>query len=434
MIDYDVGHRDSTDFASCCVDSPAGASGERRLKFSGLTATELAQYATMQPDWLVNGVFTTDEPVLVGARSKCCKTLQLCDLAVSLASGTSFLGQFTVPKRRRVAFISGEANARRMALHLQRACKARGFDLPDLEEWLITETVDFPQLPSVSDREAVARIVRDLEIEVVITDPLYRGVAGVDSSRLAEMGAAIKGFQAACQPATMIVSHHVVKSSAREIGRLPTLEDMTGAGIAESFGQWWLVGRIQEYQWDHKHDLCVQYGGREGQCGGKRIVFNEDRWTFEVADLSEFRAESRETWNSQKANAKSSARDAKLKQGREAILSACRVLRSPASQTRIRGLSKQSRDTFLIPFEDMVASGELVTRNYKDSQKRTQSGYILAEFAAEFDGKSTSPEMPDHPGSCQIIPDDTASDVCVGVLPIGEPQHDPASITPTEAV
>lgn len=391
MFDYGGETQRSTDFASGCVDSPAGASGERRMKFSGLTAPELAKYAAMKPEWLVDGLFTVDEPILFGARSKCCKTLTLSDLAVGLASGTNFMDEFTVPKRRRVLFISGEANHRRMGGHLQRACVARGMELQDLGEWLRTETIDFPQLPSESDRADVSKLVGKLGIEVVIVDPLYRGTAGVDSSRLAEMGSAIKGFQAACHPATMIVSHHVVKASAREIGRLPTLEDMTGAGIAESFGQWWLVGRNEEYQWNHQHDLCVQFGGREGQAGGKRIVFNEDAWKFDVANLSEYREQTRETWNVQKNNRQSSTREAKLNQGREAILSACRDMKSPASKSRIRDLSKQSRDTFGIPFEELVTSGRFVMRNYKDSRNRNQpGGYILAEFAPEFDAKSTS--------------------------------------------
>ncbi len=391
LFEYGGETQRSTDFASGCVDSPAGASGERRLKFSGLNAPDLAKYAAMKPEWLVDGLFTVDEPILFGARSKCCKTLTLSDLAAGLASGTNFMDQFTVPVRRRVLFISGEANHRRMGGHLQRACEARGLELPDLGEWLRTETVDFPQLPSESDRADVSRLVRELGIEVVIVDPLYRGTAGVDSSRLAEMGSAIKGFQAACHPATMIVSHHVVKASAREIGRLPTLEDMTGAGIAESFGQWWLVGRNEEYQWNHQHDLCVQFGGREGQCGGKRILFNEDAWKFDVADLSEYREQTRETWNVQKDNRQSSAREAKLRQGRESILSACRVIQSPASKSRIRDLSKQSRDTFGIPFEELVSNGEIVRRAYKDSQGRSKSdGYILAEFAPAYDAKTTA--------------------------------------------
>ncbi len=115
---------------------------------------------------------------------------------------------------------------------------------------------------------------------------------------------------------------------------------MTEAGIAESCGQWWLVGRNVEYGWDGKHDLCITDGGREGQAGGKRILFDEREWSFDVCSLSESASvTSRERAKDQAKRAKE---ERKLNQVRQRIISACRNEKKPQSRTRIRDASGQS--------------------------------------------------------------------------------------------
>jgi hypothetical protein len=361
--------------------------------FAGIDASELASYATQEPDWLVEGILTIDEPVLVGARSKGCKTLQLTDLAVALASGTSWMGVFKVPKRRKVLFITGEANYRRIAKHIEKACKARGIEFADLKGFLRVEAIEFPCLPSAKDQAAIRADVQQHGFEVVIVDPLYRGLTGVDSARLSEMGSAIKAFQAACAPACMILSHHVVKSAAREYGEPPALEDMTGAGIAESCGQWWLVGRNEKYAWDWKHDLCVQFGGREGQGGGRRILFNERDWTFQVDAWHEYTEQAREELVQQRHEARLEAEDRKRNAARTLILKAVRNVKTPQSKNQIRESCGAVQADFRIVFAEMVRELTLVQRPYRDALNRLQAaGYLLKDYADEFDKQAAAAE------------------------------------------
>lgn len=354
--------------------------------FAGIDTAKLASYAKQEPDWLVQGIFTIDEPVLVGARSKGCKTLQLTDLAVAVASGTKWMGVFDVPKRRKVLFITGEANYRRLAKHIEKACKARGINLADLSGYLRVEAVEFPCLPSPKDQATINADVKEHGIEVVIVDPLYRGLAGVDSARLNETGSAVKAFQAACAPACMILSHHVVKSAAREYGEPPALEDMTGAGIAESCGQWWLVGRNEPYAWDWKHDLCVQFGGREGQCGSRRILFDEGDWTFQIEGWNDFKSEAEQERQRQRDSAKRDAEATKKNQNRVKVLSTCRNVKTPRARTRIRDESGVPSPAFGPVFAELVQEQTLVMRPYRDALNRFQpEGYLLAEYADEYD-------------------------------------------------
>ena len=59
----------------------------------------------------VNRVLASGQPAVIGGPQKALKTGVLIDLAVSLGTGTTFLGdeRFFVPKRRRVCVLSGEA-------------------------------------------------------------------------------------------------------------------------------------------------------------------------------------------------------------------------------------------------------------------------------------------------------------------------------------
>lgn len=354
--------------------------------FAGIDASELSSYATQEPDWLVQDVFTIDEPLLVGARSKGCKTLQLTDLAVAVASGTQWMNAFDVPKQRKVLFISGETNRRRIAKHIEKACVARGIVFNDLAGFLRIEAVDFPCLPRLADQEGIRADIETHGIELVIVDPLYRGLSGIDSTRLSEMGDAIKSFQAACQPACMVLSHHVIKSAAREYGNPPQLEDMTGAGIAESCGQWWLVGRNEKYQWDWKHDLCVQFGGREGQGGGRRVLFNEHDWTFQVDAWHEYTEQAQADLQQQRDDARRDAQERKRATAQALIMKAMRNEKTPLSKNQIELNAGAVQADFRAAFAEMLREQVIVQRPYRDSRNRIQSsGFLLRDYVAEYD-------------------------------------------------
>lgn len=354
--------------------------------FAGIDASELTSYASQEPDWLVQDVFTIDEPLLAGARSKGCKTKQLTELAVAVASETKWMNTFDVPRRRKVLFITGESNYRRIAKDIEKACAVRGIDFEDLRGWLRIEAVEFPCLPRLADQDGIRKDIETHGFEVVIADPLYRGLSGVDSARLGEMGDAIKSFQAACSPALMVLSHHVVKSAAREYGSPPQLEDMTGAGIAESCGQWWLVGRNEPYAWDWKHDLCVQFGGREGQGGGRRILFNEYDWTFQVDAWHEYTEQAQAEEQQRRDDARREADEQKRARARALILKAVRNMKTPQSKNAIEQAAGAVQADFRIVFAEMVREETLVQRPYRDSLNRLQAaGYLLNEYVTEYD-------------------------------------------------
>ena len=314
----------------------AGTGRDGLPSFAGLDVAELTEAVQEEPDWLVRRVFTTDQPILLGARSKAGKTTQLADLAVALASGTPWLGHFDVPQRRRVLLIVGEASRRAAAKRLHRACSARGLSFGDIATWVRVEAVDFPQLPNALHRAAVRDTVERHKIDCVVIDPLYRGLGDVETTSLAAMGDALVGFAQSCQPAALIVSHHATKTAAREYGYVPELEDLSGAGVAEAAGSWWLLGRNAPYEFDGQHDLSVKYGGRDEQAGGYRIAFDERNWRFDLTPLTEYRVQAAEA----AADARESAKAGAVRKDAERVLrAAVHVAGGRATRNQFRELS-----------------------------------------------------------------------------------------------
>jgi len=257
-------------------------------EFTGKPAVDLWSKADEPIPWLVDDVFSADQPTIVGAKRKSLKTTLLTDLAVALSTGLPWLGHFNVPRKLKTLFVTGESNDRAAMRRICRAAKARGLGREDLGS-LRVEAVHFPKLPKIDQIASMAESVEANNIDVVILDPLYRGMDGsVNASNVFEVGDLLGTFMEKMRPVPVIIAHHFRKNTEFRDG-IPDLDDLSQAGIAEFAGNFWLIGRLSEYQGDGKHDLAVQYGGRDEQFGLIRIEFDERTWTAQVTDLKAHR-------------------------------------------------------------------------------------------------------------------------------------------------
>jgi len=260
---------------------------EMNGRFAGRSVDELWDAAEEPLDWLVEGVFVAEQPTVIGAKQKSLKTTLLSDLVVALATATPWIGKFHVPKKRRVLFITGESSERGSMKRIIRAVESRGFGRKDIGDGLRIETRAFPNLPSASDCLDLSNVVQMFGIEVVIVDPLYMGLQGINSSNLMEVGPALRRFMACCRPASMVLAHHVKKTA--DYTDAPNLEDLSQAGIAEFAGNYWLMGRLSEYVGDGKHELAVRHGGRDDQFGSYKLDFDESEWKADFTSLADWR-------------------------------------------------------------------------------------------------------------------------------------------------
>ena len=283
-----------------------------------------------------------------------------------LATGFPWLNRFDIPAPRRVLVITGEASQRAAVKKIRKAAEFRNLRGESLSDQIRIEAVSFPTLPRLEDCMAVQQAVIEHQIEVVILDPLYMGLEGLNTANLTEVGPAMRRFMEHCQPASVIIAHHVKKTASYDDA--PNLEDLSQAGIAEFAGNYWLMGRMSEYQGDGRHQLAIRYGVRDEQFGLLKLDFDERQWTADFQSLLDHR----EFQKQSKENQKVATMNQKIRRA---------LQREPDGMTTNKLASacgtKPERDVFSTSIEEMSDSGELEYLSEVKSGRRLAPGYRL---------------------------------------------------------
>src|SRR5579884_1789450 len=131
--------------------------------------------------YLVEDALPAGQICLVGGPEKGQKSNLLVDLAVSLASGRSWLGRFKVTRPVKVLLLTGETQGANLQNIIRRVCKAKELAIADAIEGKVpVEGVGdrlvikeaLPSLEAVEDLATLGEIVRKEKAEVVILDPI----------------------------------------------------------------------------------------------------------------------------------------------------------------------------------------------------------------------------------------------------------------------
>jgi hypothetical protein len=233
----------------------------------------ITEYGTAEPgNYLVDRLLVIGQPGIICAPHKCLKTTLSIDLAISLASGTKFLGYFDVPKRCRVCLMTGESGEKTVSETVERICKAKGIKRSELEEWLaITNSI-----PKLYEPKSMGRLQDCIELlrpEVLILDPIYKMMKGDNASNLFAMGEQLAVLsELGC---TVIVNHHV-NAAARKAYKPLDLEAPAFSGFAEYFRQWILLNRREAFKpGTGHHKIWLSFGGSAGQSGLLELDLDE---------------------------------------------------------------------------------------------------------------------------------------------------------------
>lgn len=248
---------------------------------------------TYHQEWLVENILVSGQPCVVGGPGKAMKTSLVLDLAISLGSGTPFLGKFEVPEARRVAVFSGESGAATIQETARRIAEARGVD--PSKECRVHWGFRLPRLSDPTSVKELSDLIRSTQARVVILDPLYlcllAGGGKVSASNLYEVGPILAGVADACSRAgaTLVIVHHATKTaSSGKKGTVTTLNDLAFAGIGEFARQWVLVNRRTPYRpGSGVHDLVLSIGGSAGHSSQWRVLIDEG--VFDADDPAERR-------------------------------------------------------------------------------------------------------------------------------------------------
>ena len=222
-------------------------------------------------EYVVENFLADNEPMVIGGASKSLKTTVALDLAVSIATGTPFAGQFNVPTPRRVLFVSGESGETTTQETLKQICRGREIGTDQLSQLHIGF-----HLPKLDDEDCVDDLMKELkerEIGICVIDPLYRSLrAGSDASNVYSMGEKLELIAEKLHRAGVlcVLLHHFRKQGQTHEDP-PELEELSQSGIAEFGRQFLLLKRRSTYKMDGKHTLWFSWGGSAGHQGLKML-------------------------------------------------------------------------------------------------------------------------------------------------------------------
>lgn len=261
--------------------TPKESTNEEKPRFKLIDSQEFNELKC-DLEWLVEGILVKGEPGVIGGPKKTLKTSLMVDMAISLGTGSPFLGKFAIPKSVPVAVFSGESSKGSLQDTARRVARNKGVAL-DRHCHVHWES-DLPRLLDPGDRRALRETLRDAKIKVVFLDPLYLCLRGgkqsVSASNLYEVGPALRQVARACLAAgaTPVLLHHATKTAGKTAdGEKPLdLDGLAFAGIGEFVRQWVLLNRTEEYDvGSGRHRLLMSAGGSAGHSDCWRVDVDE---------------------------------------------------------------------------------------------------------------------------------------------------------------
>jgi hypothetical protein len=177
------------------------------------------------PRELVSGVLHQGSKLILGGSSKSYKTWTLTDLAVSVASGTPWLGFPTTPGK--VLYVNLEIQAGFFQTRLKSVIGARQADVASrLEIWnLRGYAADYSVLiPKIRER------VKDQGHALIILDPTYKLLGNADENSATDISALLYAVEslAVSAGAAVAMAGHFGKGNA---SAKDTIDRISGSGV-----------------------------------------------------------------------------------------------------------------------------------------------------------------------------------------------------------
>ncbi|RBY94081.1 hypothetical protein DQ244_01590 [Blastococcus sp. TBT05-19] len=214
------------------VPPPSHPPGEKPPSGPALQFRSLAQLcrdvdAAGPRRWLIRGIWPAGAYGVHAAEPKAGKTWNALDLAVSVASGTPWLGQHQVDTSGHVVVFAGEGGDGNVVRRLRAIANGRGVPADDLPISICTRA---PHLADDAHLQAMEAHLAAVRPVLVILDPFYLAAGGADGKDLYAMGRLLERPQHLCERAgasLVVVTHFNRSRDLRGAARI------TGAGPAE---------------------------------------------------------------------------------------------------------------------------------------------------------------------------------------------------------
>lgn len=282
--------------------------------------------------FLVRGILAEGQPAVIGGRSKVLKTSIAIDLAVTLGSGTPFLGHFNAD-RVSVGFWSGESGAATIKETALRIAQSKAVDLGEVD---VLWCFDLPRMCRADHLDHLAGVIRGEGLRVAILDPLYLTLLSPETaggaSNVFLMGALLQGLTKLGQDTgcTIVLLHHFRKGGQADDENPAGLEELAQSGVSEWARQWLLLQRRSAYQGDGVHHLWMRCGGSAGHSSLWGVTIDEGlidpdtfsgrKWDVSVCPAADARAEAERD----KANRRAAEKEKRAAENRQRLLEVLR--------------------------------------------------------------------------------------------------------------
>ena len=344
-----------------------------KSRFNILTSSDLAN-GDFSVRFLIARTLVAKQTLIISGAQKTLKTSVIIDAAISLASGTRFLGALEVLQACKVLVMSGESGLAVLKETANRICHQRSLQLERLTNLLWTDSL--PKFYSIEDMDALRDLLEVHRPEVLICDPAYLCMSGDDAGNLMKQGEQLGRIGTVCSDLgiTFVLAHHNKKPRGKPFTE-PTMEDMAWSGFSEFARQWWLIGRRERFvPGSGEHQLHFIVGGSAGHSAQYCLDVDEGsiddpggrKWDVTLQSTHAAKAEqSRE----------------KLQSYRETILE--RLAKAPSGLVRtplLKGVPKNDQDAVV---NHLIEIGDIVETDVpnRGSKTKTVKGYTLAATA-----------------------------------------------------
>ncbi len=168
--------------------------------------------AEQEVSWLVKGIWPEQGVGFLAGHPKTCKSWLALDIALSVASRTAVLGNYSVPHGGPVLVFAAEDSPPMVRARFAGMAAARGVSLEDLPIQLVL--ADRLRLESEDDQARLRATLEMHQPALLILDPLVR-MTGIDENSAREVSQVL-GYLRELQRSlgvAILVVHHVRKSA-----------------------------------------------------------------------------------------------------------------------------------------------------------------------------------------------------------------------------
>ncbi len=202
----------------------------------------MLQYGTQIDSWCIKDWLPDNTLLFIVAPPGTYKTWIEIDLAISIASGTPFLGQFPVERKGPVIFIQQEDPYNALAVRFATIMRSK-FDFGDSgndTDWSITSPPDLPihfhtrrslRFDKPETIKQLEELIAQIKPALVVIDPLYFAVDVSNYMEKAPEQMAILKDLKDKYHCTFVITHHTRKGSETTAGR----EELWGTQFLNAF-------------------------------------------------------------------------------------------------------------------------------------------------------------------------------------------------------